>query len=706
MKKIRFVVGIAAAALVLLLIAGWLLINPNRYRDVIQTQLENQLGRRVTLGEMSLGFFPLRFQVNTPLIAEAEGVGSQPFIRAEKLDVRVSLLPLLGGNIRVDSLELQRPSVEFIRTTDGTWNFSTLGSKTETSAQAPASTGGSQISLARLVIHDGEVGITDLQAKKPRTGYDHIDLTVLNYAPGKAFTYDLAAHVQGQEKQLIRLAGEAGPVSPNDPAATPFQGKLTLDQVQVAALMKFMDTGSTNIEGILSGESDVANQSGSTSVAGQLKLDGARINNLDVGYPISAKYNLSYRTSEDVVAIDDATLSLGQTPLSVTGTMALTDPQPTIDLRIKSGDVSIAEIARLASAFGVAFAPGTNVTGQLSADVQAKGSTAKPQLSGAVRGRNLNVSGAGIPQAVQISTIDLDLTPSVIRSNEFNAVSGKTTVVSQFALSKYSSPSPAIDVRLRSPQATLPEILSIAKAYGMTGLEQIQGDGSLNFDMRANGPIETLSGASVAKAINGNLNLDFSPLHIAGFDAAHELGVLGGFASKVSDQTATDILHIVGHILIKDGIAQTNDLQAQLKIGTLNAAGSADLATEALNLKLSAIFSKAFSDQVTSNRAGGFLNTAFSNSAGELVLPAIVTGPFTKPKFDPDLKAVAQMQKQKFVPSLSNPGEAISNVLGVIGGKKDTGGETQLTEPATTPKPSGLKGILGGVFGKKPEQSK
>src|SRR5690348_16524180 len=70
MKKIRLVVGIAAAAIVVLLIAGLLLINPNRYRGAIQTQLESRLGRQFTLGDMSLGLFPLRLQVSTPVIGE------------------------------------------------------------------------------------------------------------------------------------------------------------------------------------------------------------------------------------------------------------------------------------------------------------------------------------------------------------------------------------------------------------------------------------------------------------------------------------------------------------------------------------------------------------------------------------------------------------------------------------------------------------
>src|SRR5262249_26435853 len=158
---------------------------------------------------------------------------------------------------------------------------------------------------------------------------------------------------------------------------------------------------------------------------------------------------------------------------------------PNIDLKIKSGDVSIVEVARLASAFGVAFAPGATVTGRVSADVRAKGPTAKPAVTGKVAGRDLQISGQGIAQPVQVKAIDLSLTPTAIQSNEFNATTGKTSVAGQFSLLQYASNSPSIDLGLRAPGATLPEIQSIAKAYGITSLEQITGAGTLNFDLRA-----------------------------------------------------------------------------------------------------------------------------------------------------------------------------------------------------------------------------
>ena len=48
-----------------------------------------------------------------------------------------------------------------------------------------------------------------------------------------------------------------------------------------------------------------------------------------------------------------------------------TNPTPIeVDLRLKSGEVSIAEIARLAAAFGIAFAPDTTVTGKVDTDVR------------------------------------------------------------------------------------------------------------------------------------------------------------------------------------------------------------------------------------------------------------------------------------------------------------------------------------------------
>jgi hypothetical protein len=704
MRNIRLILGIGAGVITLSLVAAWWLVDPNRYRGLIQSQLEQRLNRKVELGQMNLGLLPLRLQVTDPLIAEDPGFGDgMPFIRAQKLDVRVNLFSLLRGNVTVNALELQRPRVELVKNKQGRWNFSTLGRlPAEAAATLPDTPASPALTLDRLTIRDGQVAITDLQqSQKPLALYDHIDVTALNYTPSQPFSFDVAAHIAGAGAQEIRLKGEAGPISPANPAATPFAGNLRLREVGLDSLKKFLNSdGMPNAAGSLSGESQITNKSGNVTAIGTLKLDQARFNSLDLGYPIVLDYNVAANPADGAVTISSAKIQLGNTPLTLTGSIDANRTPYTLNLSCKSGDVSIAEIARLASAFGVAFAPGTTISGRVRGDVQAKGAANNPGLSGTIAADNLRISGKDVPQPVEVKTLKLTLSPSEIRSDEFQATSGSTTAQARFAVRQYTSKSPAIDLVLRAPAATLPELQSFAKAYGMTGLEQINGAGTLSLDLHAAGPLQSLTSTEVMRALNGNLTLDFNTLRIAGFDAARELAEIGGFLTpNPANQNFTDILRLSGQMIVKDGVARTDDLQAQLGIGTAAVSGTADLASESLNLKLLATFPKGVSDKAGGTRVAGYMKTVLSNSAGELLLPVQVTGNFKRPRFAPDVATFAQMQKKRLLP-LDNPGAAVSNVLGAL--KKENKNEDQ---PSGDKPGQAIKGILGGLFGGKKTSS-
>src|SRR5262245_15315751 len=271
MKKLGIVVGILVAVLIVGIAAAWLFFDVNHYRGLIQTQLEQQLGRKATLGTMRLGLFPLRFQVAEPVIAEDPRFGSTPFLRAENLAIQVSLSSLIRGAVKVQSIELRRPSVELVKNKEGVWNFSTLspasGSAPSSSAGgAPSSSGGAarEFALEKLTITDGQVGITDLQQGKSRSVYDHIDLTLADYTAGQPFSFDLAAHIQGEGKQEVRLKGQGGPLSQSNPGETPFHATLSLNQVGLEGLKKFLDTEVlTKSSGFFSGEGQLDNKNGS-----------------------------------------------------------------------------------------------------------------------------------------------------------------------------------------------------------------------------------------------------------------------------------------------------------------------------------------------------------------------------------------------------------------------------------------------------------
>jgi len=308
---------------------------------------------------------------------------------------------------------------------------------------------------------------------------------------------------------------------------------------------------------------------------------------------------------------------------------------------------SIAEAAKLAAASGTALSQGTNATGNANVNIQVRGAADKPALNGTIAGSDIQLSGRDIAQPIQIHSINLNLTPTQIQSNPFTVASGGTTLNAQFALHNYLSPTPVVDATVRAPNAQLPAILSIAKAYGVRSLDKVNGAGTMNLDMHAAGPLKSVNIAEIMRALNGAIDLDFNNVKYSGANVSHELAAIAGFlnanAMPQSPAGVTNISKITGKILVKNGIAETNNLEAKLDIGNAGAAGTANLVDETLNMRVTAVLSQSVSQKVGGNSVGGFMQTALANKQGELVVPAQVTGTFSNPKFAPDIQQIAQI---------------------------------------------------------------
>ena len=698
-------VGMAIGAFILLMIVGVVVFaatfNVNQYRGRIQTELEKRLNRKVSLGDMHLGLFPPRFQVHNLSIADDPKFNAtKPFVEAQELDVSIKLLPLLHKSIEISSVSLQRPSVELVKDAQGTWNFSTVG---PTQKSAP-SQDKQQFSLGELAVQDGEVAITDQQARKPRTVYDHINLTLTGFAPDTPFSVDASVHLPGQGAEEIRLQGQGGPVHQPDSATTPFHGTLDLKGVGIAGFQKFLQTPAlTNTDGVLSGHSNIASESGKLSVTGQMTADKLRVRGLEVGYPITADYDVNDDLATDMLTISKGTVKLGQTPLDATGTVNMKPSPAQLDLRLRANNVSITEVARLAAASGVALPPGTTVSGTATADLQARGPADKLALSGTVTCREVQASGKDIPQPVQVKAVNLALTPDEIRSDNFPVVSGGTTVNTQFSLRSYASKTPLVDATLKAPLAELPAILAMAKAYGLTGLDKLSGAGTLSLDMHAVGPLQSITSNEIMRALNGNLNLNFNNVRYTGVDIGHQLANIGQFLNSAQslqkDQGYTNIIKMTGNVVVRNGMAQTNNLQALLDVANVGITGSANLVSQALNLDVTGVLSKGFSQQVGGTGIGGYMNTALANNQGEIVIPATVTGTFQHPLFGPNVQKIAQMKLKNLMPNADNPLGGASGILGNLLGQKNANpnpGE----KPNTQQQPNPVDQILD-IFGKK-----
>ena len=721
MRKAAIIIAVIVAVIVVAAVVFWATFDVNKYHGRIQAELENRLGRKVTLGQMHLSLAPPSFQVNNLTIADDPSFHDpKPFVQAAQLNVSVKLGPLLHKNVEISSLTLQRPVVELIKNQQGVWNFASLGNAQQPSpTTAPATTrqaapaapaqntaastsqqpssGGQKFSLNELSIQDGQVALSDRQAGQPRTVYNDIDLTLNDFAPDKPFSVRLAAHLPGPGSQALQLQGTGGPIVQGDVTTTPFHGTLNLNNVQLSGLSKFLNSPAlANTNGTITGETKIDSDNGKLAADGGMTIQQPVVHGVDIGYPISSQYNLSDDLKTDLVNISSATVKLGQTPLAVNGTLNMKPTPMDLNLNLKADNVSLAEAARLASAFGVAFAPGVTVNGQATANIHATGPATKPALNGTLSARNVQASGKDMPQPVSIPAVNFQLTPTDIRSDNFNIVSGNTTVNSNLALSRYTSNSPVIAANLQAPNAQLPAILSMAKAYGVTALDKISGAGVMNLNMHLSGPVKSITSDQILAALNGNAGLNFSNLRVTGVDIAHQVAGIAGFLKNTNQgvQNFTNIAHMTGNVTVNNGVARTNNLQAQLDIGTLGVNGTANLVSKTLNLRANAVLSKPMSQQVGGTNIGGYMQTALANNQGELVIPVLITGTFDHPVIAPDVQGLAQMKLKGLVPNANNPQSAVSGILGNLLGQNKQDQQQQ-----QNPAQNAVQQVLGNIFG-------
>ena len=928
-KAAYIVVGVLVILIVLAAVIPQF-IDVNRYRGKIQTELEQQLNRTVTLGDMHLSLLPPSIKVNNAVIGEDKDFQTgRPFGSAEQLKISLQLLPLLRKDIAVNSIELVRPQVELVRNAQGAWNFASLGNRTVKGATTPAKpkgNAGQNFSLGELKLTDGTVAVTDFQKRQSRAVYDHIDLALKNFAPGKPFDLNLTAHLPGQGNQVAKLEGRGGPIDDASMVNTPFNGKITLDEVSLDGVKKFLNSASlAQTNGTVTGDATVKNQNGTVSSAGNLKIANAVVQGHDIGYPISVDYDVSDDLNNDVLHISRANLKLGSTPFAISGSMNSKPTPALLDMKLNAGNVSIGELAKLAGAFGYAFNPDMQVAGKISADVHAQGSAEAPVLNGTLGASDLIISGKGLPQPVKVQAIQLALAPDVIRSGNFTATTGGTSITGRFAVSQYSSKSPIVDATLQIPETELGDVLNIAHSFGAAN--DVSGSGRFALNVAAKGPVKNTAamtfngtgslrnatirtaqltqpvniqnagltftqngvaidnfsgsvasthangrlavrdfdapqiqlalnadkidalewqklvaptpqkqeknspsmlakatgggpvnigtltydqlvlndvkstvtldhgiiklspvsaqvagglstggitidtrpaqtqftiamnvqkvdanklissvsnvkntlygllasnmqtqfhsvpaGKDIASTLNGHLALNLANGKLVGVDFLQKLGSVGGFQSLASAANgATDLQKLTGDFDIENGVAKTSNLRADLGSGTLAGSGILSLVDNSVNMKITTVLNKAYSQQVGGSQIGGFMSSALANSNGELVLPVIVTGTLQNPKVAPDTAAIAQMKLQNVVPSLGSilgkggnsqqQGGALGQVLGALQGKQPK----QAAPPANNnqqqqqaqPQQQGdnvsdaISGALGGLFGNK-----
>lgn len=178
--------------------------------------------------------------------------------------------------------------------------------------------------------------------------------------------------------------------------------------------------------------------------------------------------------------------------------------------------------------------------------------------------------------------------------------------------------------------------------------------------------------AVIKRTLNGDGDLLFKDGAIKGIDLSgmvHNINTAFGQAQTGERGPRTDFSEFHVPFSVKNGLVSTSNTSLISPFVRLTASGNADLIKELLDFRLEPKFVETLKGQGdTKNRSG-------------IMVPVLVTGNFSSPKFRPDLEGVLKQEIGKSLPELQK------KVLG-----------TDSKKEGSKPVEEQLKGILKGFI--------
>ncbi len=172
MRTVKILAGVLGAILVLLvaaLVAVWLLVNPNDYKDRIAAAVLKSTGRELELqGDIKLSVFPwVALELGPARLGNPPGFGADPFLAFNHAAVRVRLLRLLHQRLDIDRIEIDGLDVRLRKNAKGTGNWENFGEGSE-GPPPPAGGGAGEAfeGLAGIKITNGRVSYPGIEIQK------------------------------------------------------------------------------------------------------------------------------------------------------------------------------------------------------------------------------------------------------------------------------------------------------------------------------------------------------------------------------------------------------------------------------------------------------------------------------------------------------------------------------------------------------------
>jgi AsmA protein len=402
-KKPLVIIGVIVAVILLIILALPLFVNANKFKPTLETQLTSALGRKVTIGDISLAIFSGGVTVSDVAIADDPKFSSSPFLTAKDLTVGVELMPLIfSKKLEVRSIEIRDPQVALIHSSNGTWNYSTMGnSSSGGAAPKPASSSESSeaadLTVQKLSITGGKIVVSSVGGKSKPSAYSDVNLEASDLSTTTSFPFKLSA--TGPGSAAIKVEGKAGPIDQTDTSLTPLSANVDVQHLDLATT-GFIDP-SSGIGGVLDFKGDLASDGKDMKSKGSVTINKFKMSaaGSPSSVPVKVDYTTDYTLKTQAGVLSQGDIHIGSAFQQLTGTYNLASDPASLNMNVNASNMPLNDLEGFLPAVGVVLPSGSKLQGgTLTTKLSVSGPVDKPTIAGPVNIANTELAGFSLSQ--------------------------------------------------------------------------------------------------------------------------------------------------------------------------------------------------------------------------------------------------------------------------------------------------------------------
>jgi len=697
LKWVLICIGVLAALVIVVLLVLPSFYDIQSLKPRIEQAVQDKTGRDFAMGgDLELTFFPWAgVTLKDVRLGNPDGFKEKEFLSLSAFEVRMKLIPLLFKDLQVKHVVLKGLDLQLITAKSGrkNWDFDSKTPAGKTPAAAPTETDGagglplSDLTVGEILVADSRAVWVD-HASGLRKEITDVSFQVDGVSQEKPVRVSLSAKVDGKP---ISMDGSVGPIG-----SPPGTGTVKLDLTATA-----FDTLVLKIKGAIDNPVE-------TPV---FRLD-VEVPEFSLRKALAAVDPAMVPKTTDETVLEkiafQAKLNGDSNNLSISdGIAKLDDSTMTLQASVKGFDKpKIQWDFKLDQLDSDRYLPPSTEEEKKDGAKPATAPKGKPSAGSApvtdyAPLRTLTVNGhVGIDMLMasgaKIENLDLKITgkngifkldPCIL-----DLYRGKVKANGVFNVQKAE---PRSRVKLLANNVQAEPFLK-----DMIGKDIIVGTAKSEVSLSMAGDTPE----RIKRTLSGNGDISFKDGAIKGIDLVgmiQNAAAAFGLAEKQDAKAQTEFTELSSVFTIKSGLFQTTDTALSSAALKINATGTANLVKETLDFRVDPTYfnpiklkskDEAGPDETTAESAAKpAAEKVEEKPTGSKLVPVLITGSFSSPKFKPDLEGALK--------------QTIESTLTDFFKKKEdktdkTEGETE-AEDKSESKDDSLKGLIKGLpFGK------